>query len=91
MIDQPTNGNGEFRGRTQAQLEDVQGDIKSLWGAYDKLQGNFQKINDHSGELSNKQEQIATDVAWLKKFFWVVATTSITAAVTSFFQLISHE
>ncbi len=44
----------------------------------DKLERDVTEIKDnHLPHITNKITQVGTDVDWLKRFFWIVATASI--------------
>jgi archaellum component FlaC len=58
---------------------------------------HIETLNNEMGsvkdELSNLREDISavkTDVEWLKKFFWIVATSSVGALATGLISLIEH-
>ena len=71
------NTNGKtYRKYNDQEIKDIKDDIKELRKSYGVL-------NDHSGKM-------ATDVEWLKKFFWIVATSSIGALVASVINIINN-
>lgn len=52
-------------------------------------------INDEMGDMRDKQEEIRidmakikTDLTWLKKFFWIVAGSSVGALLANVLQLL---
>lgn len=56
---------------------------------------HIKTINKEMGELAKKQEDIRidlatvkTDLAWLKRFFWIVATSSVMALLANLWQLL---
>jgi hypothetical protein len=42
-----------------------------------EVRGHIDTINKEMGEIERKMGEIKTDVAWLKKFFWLIAASSI--------------
>jgi len=40
---------------------------------------NYMRVvkENHLSHLEAKMEKVVTDVSWLKKFFWIIATASI--------------
>lgn len=48
-------------------------------------------LADKVEKVDNKVQKIDTDISWLKRFFWIVATSSIGALVVSLFQLLSEK
>jgi hypothetical protein len=47
----------------------------------EEIKEHIKTINDELGYVKNKMTEIKTDVAWLKKFFWIVATASIASLI----------
>lgn len=45
------------------------------------------KQNDRIEKINDKLIEVANDVTWLKKFFWVIAVASVGGWVTSFLNL----
>ena len=45
-------------------------------------------INSEMGTIKTDVAKIKTDVSWLKKFFWIIATTSIGALVAGIINLL---
>ena len=64
----------------KVKLEYIQRDIEQL-----KI--SYKILNDHSGVVNSNVREIKTDVAWLKRFFWIVATAAIGSLVTAIIQL----
>jgi len=54
----------------------------------EKLSKSYKVLNDHSGTMDANVREIRTDVAWLKRFFWVIATASIGALISSVINLL---
>ena len=62
----------------------------------DRLEDDIREIKDnhlpHIQEciaiLENKLTAVKTDVSWIKKFFWIVATTSIGGLITGLIQIL---
>lgn len=48
----------------------------------EEIKEHIKVINDEMGYVKNKMTEIKTDVSWLKKFFWIVATASIASLIT---------
>ena len=46
------------------------------------------KLDNHLTHVVEDISKIQTDLSWLKKFFWIVATSSITALVGAIFSLL---
>ena len=54
-----------------------------------ELRGDMKKIRTNElPHMTTKIEKIATDVCWLKKFMWIVATASIGGFVAQVWSLI---
>jgi len=47
----------------------------------EEIKEHIKIINDELGYVKNKMTEIKTDVAWLKKFFWIIATASIASLI----------
>ena len=47
----------------------------------EEIKEHIKTINDELGYVKNKMTEIKTDVAWLKKFFWIIATASIASLI----------
>lgn len=54
-----------------------------------ELRANDQKHEEASTSLQLSVTEMKTDVAWLKRFFWIVATSSIGALVTGLLNFIA--
>lgn len=46
-----------------------------------EVREHIDTINKEMGEIEKKMGEIKTDVSWLKKFFWIVAGSSIAALI----------
>jgi hypothetical protein len=67
--------NGQYQNKEQdRRLKDVE----------DKMNGIFEHISTTNSEMG----VIKTDVAWLKKFFWVVVTASVGGLIASILNLL---
>lgn len=55
----------------------------------DKLERDVGEIKEHvTNHLSTKLTQVGTDVDWLKRFFWIVATAAIGGLIAAVLNLI---
>lgn len=55
----------------------------------DNLEKNIDEIkNNHLFHINKKLTQLGTDVDWLKRFFWIVATASIGGLIASLINLL---
>ncbi|OGI35673.1 MAG: hypothetical protein A2283_11715 [Lentisphaerae bacterium RIFOXYA12_FULL_48_11] len=55
----------------------------------DNLEKNITEIkNNHLPHIDMKLTQVGTDVDWLKRFFWIVATASIGGLIAALLNLI---
>jgi hypothetical protein len=55
----------------------------------DSLEKNITEIkNNHLFHIGTKLTQVGTDVEWLKKFFWIVATASIGGLIAALINLL---
>ena len=55
----------------------------------DNLEKNVEEIKDnHLPHIETKLTKVATDVDWIKKFFWIVATASIGGLVAAIINLL---
>ena len=52
------------------------------------LEDKFTKINDEIGDVKADLAQVKTDVCWLKRNHWIVATASIGALVAALINLL---
>jgi len=60
-----------------------------LRGEISDLKNNhIQHLQDDVGELKVKMSEVRNDVAWLKKFFWIVAGSSIAGLITGVINLL---
>ena len=53
-----------------------------------RIEKHIETINSELGEIKIQTIKIKTDVCWLKRFFWIVATSSIGALLVSLFNLL---
>ena len=54
----------------------------------EKMEGHIETTNREMGEVKTDLAKVKTDVAWLKRFFWIVATSSIGALLAGVFNLL---
>ncbi len=54
----------------------------------DKVEKHIETTNKEMGEVKNDLAKVKTDVSWLKRFFWVVSTSSIGALITGLINLL---
>ena len=55
----------------------------------DNLEKNVEEIkNNHLPHINTKLTCVGTDVDWLKRFFWIVATASVGALVAAVLNLL---
>lgn len=55
----------------------------------ERLEENVKEIKDnHLFHISNHLVQVGTDIDWLKRFFWIVATTSIGGVIAAILNVI---
>jgi uncharacterized protein (UPF0335 family) len=52
------------------------------------VEKHIEITNKEMGEIRDDVKGTKTDVAWLKKFFWIVATASIGSFVASFINVV---
>ena len=74
--------NAEHISVLKAQYEEHCRDIKEIKGDISTIKTNH--LEHMEKDLANLQ----TDVGWIKRFFWIVATTSIGALVSGILTLI---
>ena len=48
-------------------------------------------LNDEYGELASTVAVLGNDVAWLKKFFFIIAIATIGTSVTALWNVILHK
>lgn len=48
----------------------------------EKIETEIKIINDEMGDIKIDMAKIKTDLDWLKRFFWIVATASIASLIT---------
>ena len=56
-------------------IKEIRGDIKDI-------------LRNHLPHIYTALENLQTDMAWLKKFFWIVATASIGALIVAMLNLL---
>ena len=55
----------------------------------DNLEKNITEIkNNHLPHIEKKLTQVGTDVDWLKRFFWIVATASVGGLIAALINLL---
>ena len=58
----------------------------------DKIEKCIETLNHNSTEMREHLSSLKTDVAWLKRFFWIVATASVGSLVGVLMQfLVIHK
>ena len=57
-------------------------DRRLIW-----LEDHYSTFNTEMGTVKEDVAKIKTDVSWLKKFFWIVATASIGGLIANIFSL----
>jgi len=69
-------------------------DVERLWDEVSKLQERNQEMSQETtrtfGELSAKLAQIGSDLDWLKRSYWVIATAAIGAVIGQAAQLLAR-
>ncbi len=55
----------------------------------DKVEGHIETTNREMGHVQTDLAKVKTDVSWLKRFFWIVASSSIGALVVGLLNLIT--
>ncbi len=55
----------------------------------DKVELHIETTNREMGEVQRDLAKVKTDVSWLKRFFWIVASSSIGALVVGLLNLIT--
>jgi hypothetical protein len=53
-----------------------------------KIWDHIERTNSELGYVKEDLREIKTDVAWLKRFFWIVAVTSVGGLITALFNLL---
>ena len=48
------------------------------------------ELRDHQNAIKLDLAEVKTDVSWLKKGFWIVATSSVGALIAGIFQILSQ-
>ena len=62
-------------GELEKDLGEVKGDVKTI-------------LRNHLPHMYTALENIKTDVSWLKKFFWIIATASIGGLIAAIFNIL---
>ena len=52
------------------------------------LQSDVNGLRDCIGSIKRTMTSVETDVSWMKKFFWIVATASTGALISSLINLL---
>jgi len=68
--------------------EDIQKDIKQLFSHTDIANKEMREIKKEMGDINVNIAKIFTDVNWIMKFFWVIATSALGGLIASVFNLI---
>jgi len=55
---------------------------------YDKIWGHIETLNHETGVLAQQQIEIRTDVAWLKKFQWLILSTAMSGVIIGLFRVL---
>jgi len=53
----------------------------------EKLETHIEIINKELGNIRSDLAMVKSDVSWLKRFFWIIATSSIAGLVASVLNL----
>lgn len=61
---------------------------QEILGRLDRIEQSVTTLNHEYGEVVTKMASIGTDVGWLKKFFWVIVTASVSAAFMAMLVLV---
>ena len=48
---------------------------------FKEIKGHIETLNDEMGDIKINMAKIKTDLDWLKRFFWIVATASIASLI----------
>ncbi len=55
----------------------------------DRVEKSVNEIKDnHLPHIQNELTKVGTDVDWLKRFFWIVATASVGGLITALINLL---
>ena len=68
--------------------EDTQKDIKQLFTHAEIANKEMGEIKKEMGDINVNIAKIFTDVNWIMKFFWVIATSAIGGLIASVFNLL---
>lgn len=61
---------------------------KDFQNAIVKLESHAKTSNEEVGKIQVDISKITTDLEWLKKFFWIVATASVGSLVATLIGLL---
>lgn len=61
---------------------------EEIAGRLDRIDKSIATLNHEYGEVVTKVTRIATDMEWVKKFFWIVAGASVMAAFMALLTLV---
>lgn len=70
------------------ELKKIAKHIKILNGEMGETRDEIRTMNTRIGNTDIKIAKISTDVCWLKRFFWIIATTSTGALVASLINIV---
>lgn len=74
---------------TKAALTELKSDINNIKNNdLHELKESMGSMKDDVNELKMGQVQVTNDVAWLKKFFWIVATASVGGLIAGILNLL---
>lgn len=85
-----THDHEEQIGKLRLELRDMENDLRKEFLEEIKLirENHLAHIQASMTIIDGRTVQTATDMEWIKKFFWVVATTSIAGLLTGVMNLI---
>lgn len=61
---------------------------EEISGRLGRIEQSIATLNHEYGEVVKKVTRIATDMEWVKKFFWIVAGASVMAAFMALLTLV---
>jgi len=56
----------------------------------DKVEKHIETTNKEMGDIKIEVEGVRKDVGWLKKFFFIIATSSIGSLIATLFNLLGE-
>ena len=56
-----------------------------------EIKSDISQIKEHLGVLNKEQGMMKTDVSWLKKFFWIVASASVGSLIVGIFNVLLNK